>query len=526
MNPKHFRTYRADLPEEGWLARVTASVADRPGELAVLAGLFARHGVNIVRFHYNRSEHPHRVLLAATAPAGDALVALRRDLEKGGRLDLPPAAPPALSVLDDRSILNMGVRLEHRPGALADFAGLLRDHDANLIFMSYDEGVSETAAAVSIVTRDPGEVDRLLRDLNAGGYFYTLHYRGVGQKEVDDIIGLNLVERFYFRLRRLLGTGDVERLQRLVDQSTRLTESLVAFSREAGRHLGEGEVLTNVLAFASASLTRTGPAFSWRRLPGIDAGRLRLHVFRLPTGSNLHLLEAGDELVMVDCGYGLYFEDVVRMLRENGFDPARIGDLHLTHTDADHAGMSGRFAREFGTRVHLHPAARGILEHENRAWGSGSELLDLNHFFTVLVNGFTSFEVPTDWVPYGDRVRETIHGFPVVDGFEVGGHPFAVVAAGPGHTPGQVFIVGSDTGLVFTGDYLLRVESLSPEERDTLNLPRFMMTSTNADSRLFRAEMESLRALVGKLDAELRSGGGRALVIPGHGEWYEGALLS
>ena len=81
------------------------------------------------------------------------------------------------------------------------------------------------------------------------------------------------VERFFFHLRRLLNTDDIERLRKIVDSSRRLSDLLVKFSREAGKHFEVGDITTNVLAFASASLVKTGKGFSYRRLPTLTLDR-------------------------------------------------------------------------------------------------------------------------------------------------------------------------------------------------------------------------------------------------------------
>ena len=521
MEDRRFRIYRAVSGAEGFLGKATAFLEDRPGSLAELAGAFAGYGVNITYFHYNRSEHPNRVIIEATSPKEESLEGIRRELSARALLG-SAAGGEELGLQDTRSLLNMEVRLQHRPGTLGAFAELLGEHGANVIYMSFDEDVSETSANISVVTRDPEEVDRLLKDLNERGYHYGINYRGVGKKEVDDVIGLNLTERFFLRLKALLGTDDTARLKKLVDSSRSLTQSLQSFSSEAGKDLEAGIVFTNVLAFASASALRTGENFSYQGLPPIERRGLTLRVFRLPTGGNLSVLEGGGARVMIDGGYGVYYKDVKRMLSENGIEPGSIERIYITHADADHAGLSGHFEEEFGTTVFMHRASGAIIEGEDRSCGSETQIGELNRHFTLLVNEFTRPRFPENWIPYGEGKSEEARGFRVIDSFDVGGHPFQVIESLGGHIPGQVFLIGLDSGFVFTGDYLLHVESLSAEEREVLNLPKFLMTSTNVESSVFRKEMGMLRELIVRLDSELDGG---AVVVPGHGDYYPGRGL-
>jgi (p)ppGpp synthase/HD superfamily hydrolase len=76
--------------------------------------------------------------------------------------------------MDTRNILKIEVQLQHLPGTLGKFARLLSAHKANVIYMAYHEDVSETSANFSIATENPGEVDRLLKQMNERGYYYSL----------------------------------------------------------------------------------------------------------------------------------------------------------------------------------------------------------------------------------------------------------------------------------------------------------------------------------------------------------------
>jgi len=518
--PSILRTYRA-CDGSHWLGKLVLYVPDKPGILAALAGLFGKHGTNITLFHYNRSEHAHRVVLEATSPDPGGFEGIVDELRSEGLYDESLAQPRLnLDLTDARSILRMDVRLEHRPGTLGKFAAVLRGHEANVIQMEYNEAVSPESAQFSIATRHPGEVDVLLKDMNERGYVYSLIYKGADQKEVEDVIGLNLAERFFFKVKKLLPTEDFECLVRLVNSSKRLSDTLARFAREAGKDLETGVVFTNVLAFASASLAKSGSGFTCTKLRGVDRMGLQLHGFRLPTGGNIYVIESGTELVMVDGSYGLNYAGVKAMLRENGIDPARIERVYLTHADADHAGMSGHFAREYGSKVFLHRTAKGTITNENRAWGSSTPFISLNGLFTVLVNGFTHASYPEDCMEFRSTEKGRMGGFPVIDEFEVGHHGFLVLESLGGHVPGQTFFVSPHTGILFTADYLLNLESLSAEERKVLDYPKFMMVSTNVDSALFRREMEMLSSLAGDIDTHVCESGYHVLIAPGHGDIY------
>lgn len=520
MDKDLFRIYHQESGS-GYLAKISAYLPDRPGSLAGLAEIFSKHSINIILFHYDRSVHPNRVILEVTGSAIEAITSIRGELESMNFLNMESTPDsPEIGVLDTRNIVKIEVMLENKPGTLGGFARLLAEHEANVIYMFYNEDISQTSANVSLFTKDPDKVDVLLRDMNSRGYYYSVIYKGAEHREIEDVIGLNLTERFFFKLKKALKTDDISKLRRLIDSSRKLSDALVKFSSEAGKHFQEGGLITSVLAFASASLMKRGETFTYRKLPSMAVDGVTLHAFRLPTGGNIYILENNGAYVMIDGSYGLYYEDVKKMLSENGIDPALIKNIYLTHADADHAGLSGYFREEFGVSVHLHKDSAGIIENDNRAWGSSSPLLDLNHYFTVLVNDFTAASFPGKWTAYRDEESGSGPGLRVIDSFQLGAHNYRVIESLGGHVPGQVFFISYDSGLFFTADYLLLVESLDEGEREILNYPKFMMTSTNVNSSLFRREMEMLKQLAKDLDATMRNAGKEAFIIPGHGDYY------
>jgi glyoxylase-like metal-dependent hydrolase (beta-lactamase superfamily II)/ACT domain-containing protein len=523
---KNFKIYLPETKGDTFLAKIRVFLPDRPGLLAELASTFARYGINITFFHYNRTEHPNRVLLEVTSTSLYALRTARTHLDEQNLLS-SEIAPDLfeLGIVDTRNILKIKVELEHKPGTLGAFAQLLAQYEANVIHMSYNEDVSETSATISLVTQKSAKIDLILKKLNQQGYYYSLIYKGAVHKEVDDIIGLNLAERFFFSLKKLLGTDDIEKLKKLVNSSKLLTDSLIHFSKEAGRHFEEGGIITKVLAFASASLMKTGERFSYQKLEPIILNHIVCHIFRLPTGGNISILESKDNLIMIDSSYGLYYEDVKIMLLENGLNPDRIQKIYLSHADADHAGMSGYFYEEFKSEVFLHRDANGMLQHENRAWGCMTPLFHLNHFFTVLVNEFTKSKFPETWTSYRQKNDGDEGEFSIIDNFEFGGHMYHVLESHGGHIPGQVFFFSYDSGLFFTADYLLYIDSLSPDEKELLKYPKFMMRSTNVDSPLFQKEMGMLTEFIRTFHIKMKAKDMEAIIVPGHGDYYPASML-
>ncbi|MCS7203877.1 MAG: MBL fold metallo-hydrolase [Thermodesulfovibrio sp.] len=511
------------LEKESFICKTKIFIPDKPGSLAKIASVFAQNQINIIYFYYNRSEHPNRVLIEGKCSKKEAFITLYKNLTKEGYFD--EIYEEDLQITNINNILKISVYLENKPGSLAKFAWILKSFDANVIYMIYNELISENKADIAFYVKDTEQIKNLLQKMNEEGYHYSLEYSGTDEEKTNRIIGLNLMERFFFKLRRILNEQEIDNLKKLVNTSKYLSETLIKFNKEAGKNLEAGEVFGNILTFAISSTKKIKENFCYKKLPPLPFGDILLHCFKLPTGGNVYIFQQNSSYIMIDGSYGIYYEDVKKMLKENGIEPSKIEKIYISHADADHAGLSGYFEEEFGTEVFMHKDSKGIIENENRAFGANTPLTELNKYFTVLVNTFTQCKFPKNLKSFENRFNEKIKDFTVIDSFDIGNLTFKVIESLGGHIPGQVFFLSESAGLFFTADYLLYIPSLNEEEKSLLNIPKFLITSTNADSRIFRKEMQLLTELSKEINEKLKKSNKGLLILPGHGDYYPAKLL-
>lgn len=516
------------VPFGSILAKFRIYLPDRPGALAGFAAAIARSKGNISFFHYDRSVDSSRVAaevqLKKEAHLNDLFQSLE-DMEFS--FETPQEPRDEVQITDIENILEIKVRLVNEPGKLAAFAGLLADHQANVIYMLYDEDIDAESADIAMVTQSPREIDRLMRAMNEEGYYYRVLYRGADEQEVSRVIGLKLVEKFFLRLKRILPESDVDEIKSIVRSSSELQQDLVNFYKEAGNNLEVGDVFEKVLTFASRSRTRTGQNFYFTGMtPLVVEGGITIYGLRMPTSENFFLLHHGDELTMIDTGHGIYYRDVKAVISDLGFDPAMVKRIFVTHPDTDHAGASGYYEDEFGSEVFMHPDSADVIENMNRVHGASGTLLKLNLYYTRLSNRFTECRFPRRFTPFRTDGKEMIHGFRVIDKFETGPLVFDVIESHGGHTPGLVFFLNREHGLLFTSDFLLNIKSLTPDEKEHLGLYRYMLTNPNSNTQVYRDETRMLKALMLEIDAHLKSLGKVALIFPGHGDYYPADVLN
>ncbi len=510
----------------GWLLCSDVFVSDRPGEVAGLSSVFGSKGATIEHFFFNRSEDPHRVRLAVRCKSAAHGGELADSLLQHGRFTHPETNGESnCRVVDPAGLLQIKVSLEDKPGTLARFGEILKKYDANVIHLEFDKKETAGIAQVSLATPVPEMLELLLQHLTRDDFHFTVAWHGDGDS-IDAIIGLNQVETFLFKLRAILPQDKIDELSELLHTSDEMRQALFDFRREAGENedsMATSEVFSHILHLAAASLGKLGQNFSLQLTGPLRlTPQVSMYMLACPTGANSFLLRTDADSTLIDSSYGLYFPDVVQWLSGHAIDPSRITRIALTHADADHAGWASPMQETYGTEVFMHPDSLGIFEHQNRAYGSDTQLMALNSAYTRLINRLTELSTPKKITPYppSSSAISQRGAFKVIGEFQVADLHFEILESHGGHVPAQIFLLEPEYGLFFCGDYLIDVPSLSDRTKSTLSIARYLMTSTNSDSRLFGKEMRALKDLLREIQAHIADKGRTVMIFPGHGEFY------
>jgi len=83
--------------------------------------------------------------------------------------------------------------------------------------------------------------------------------------------------------------------------------------------------------------------------------------YRLSSGCNVYLIDAGGDLFLMDIGGNADVEDVLRNVREEGFDPGDVSALFVTHEHGDHGGGAKRAKEAFHCETLAHILAAEAL---------------------------------------------------------------------------------------------------------------------------------------------------------------------
>lgn len=135
------------------------------------------------------------------------------------------------------------------------------------------------------------------------------------------------------------------------------------------------------------------------------------------TPASIHIIDTGDGLILLDCGYQETLYLLLEDMRKLGLDPADIKDILITHGHIDHCGAAEALRRLYGCRLYI-----GF---EDANYVDGTSLQDLTYASELNMH-FISFK-PDILLHDGDvitRGRTSVH-----------------CVATPGHTKGAMTFV-------------------------------------------------------------------------------------
>lgn len=472
-----------------------AHVPDEPGTLHRVAELLGAHAININRIQYDHRIDHNTVFFEVTGPA-DEYARVIAVLEEIGYLQ---------TRLPTLRLLTLYVWLPHRPGGLFGFLQEITDAGANIVAIDFDDrGVHPERVELTLNLNESTALETLLDRLKARYRLEVVEYDPTTRRLDDTIYYVRLAEQ----IRELIGDADDRFLLCLLQDINHVVQELQHRGRDPAR------TFETCLAAGRRLRETQGDGFFAAVQHVRVSDNVTLWCFQLPAGGNTYLLDAGDDLVIVDTGFGCYHDECVRMFQAFGIpDLSRLSRVVVSHADADHSGGAGLY----DAPSLMHPATAEIGRNLSRAYGSRSEESVLEAVYTTLINLFSEYTPATrvrtfSTSPLGER-----HGFPIIGHLRVSDLSFEVLEGHGGHMHGQCYLYDPDHGLLFPADALINFESLTHERRSYASIAVYLVTSVNVDSERANAERDALLDLAAEADDQLASLGRRCLIAGGHG---------
>jgi glyoxylase-like metal-dependent hydrolase (beta-lactamase superfamily II) len=214
---------------------------------------------------------------------------------------------------------------------------------------------------------------------------------------------------------------------------------------------------------------------------------------------NWYLVEDGDAITIVDCGFPRSWNGLQSALAQLGRSPGQVEAVVLTHAHPDHIGFAERARTEWHVPVWLHERDRSLSRHPFNYEKEHSPLRHVNAYLVPTAIGW-GLAGALLTKPIGD-----VRAFATEDVLDVPGRPVPVHT--PGHTHGHTAFHFADRGAVLVGDSLATIEPYSGKRG-----PRLVSGAANADSREALASLTRIAATKAQT------------LLVGHGPpWTDGA---
>jgi glyoxylase-like metal-dependent hydrolase (beta-lactamase superfamily II) len=482
-----------------------ASMPNEPGALHRGAEIVQRYEGNIGRIHYDRRIDPNTVFFEVACPE-------ERYREITAELD---AIGYLRSSLAEPAYLRFDVRLPDRPGALLDLLDHISASRSNIAFLDFDSAQGKDALSVGLTLEDSSRADDLLRAIRSKYPLEIVEHSTTGD-ELDDTV---FYLRFAQELRSIIPDIDQGFLLALLSDINHIVQSLHRMQQDPRG------VFDSILQTARTLRETTGTNFYAHVQKVALRDGWELICIQPPCGGNVFILNGKEGGMMIDSGYGIYHQDLLRTMQMLEVRPEDLRDILITHADADHCGGAGMFDRP----SYLSKETAEIIDRSDRAYGSRSQGSILEKVYTKLIDIFSDFNPPTMSMRIKGEGYAEMGGFRVLERLNLLGLEVTVLGSLGGHQAGLVFYYIERLGIIFTADCLFNFDSLTEERRRYNMFAKVLMTSVNVDSERAREERDRLCALVSELDGSLKEEGEALLICGGHGAMSildDGVLVS
>lgn len=159
---------------------------------------------------------------------------------------------------------------------------------------------------------------------------------------------------------------------------------------------------------------------------------------------NIYIIDAGEELVLIDTGVPQDYKMLVDRIKSMGRSPVEVGHIIISHFHVDHAGSAAAFKRLSHASVYAHADDVPYIQGDDSISSIYKKGVLGRAASMVPATAATVTRVPPVEVDVACADGDII---PVLGGLRV--------IHCPGHTPGTAAFYWEEKGILFTGDSII-----------------------------------------------------------------------
>ncbi len=431
---------------------------------------FAALGVNITRVSYNKAVDSHTLFIDAEG-SEDQLKAADEQLAQIGYLQHSDSA---------KGIVLVEFQLKDVPGSVTAVLRIISEYRLNISYISSQENGSEYQAfKMGLFVEDEAVLRAFLARVETLCPVRVIDYNH-SEKVYDNSI---FYRSFVSGLMQTLELPEESRDVLLVNSNM-----IMQLLDEKG--LSPYKTFESISRFAELLSACRGSAFSPRISRHKITENTQITLIEPPCGSNTAILQSGNEVLFIDCGYALYRREMEALFRR--LLPAWDGmrkRIFITHADLDHCGLLPMFDEVLASAKSAECLA---LEYEGKP--GFREQNPVHQPYISICKTLTRYAPPKPekvqalWdVPGEQETPLAQMGF-----FRFGEMCFEVYQGAGGHLRGETVLIDFTHHVAFTGDIYVNVHGMTREQATYNQYAPVLMTSVDTDPALCAEERRAV----------------------------------
>ena len=443
---------------------------DKAGSFLNASRIVSTAGGNIRRVSYNKAIDLHMLFLEVSASEAQ-LLQIEKQLNDIGYMQ--NESEPGQTILID-------FQLQNAPNSVRPVLELIHRYAFNITYISAQDSETEHQnCKIGLYVDDQSRMKAFLEEATHLCKFKVLNY-DKSQRILDNTV-------FYLSFARhvseLLGLN-AEEEEAIIADSNRIMQNL---DERSGSPY---QTFAYIGKFAEMMVRFQKDAFDVRITRHALKDGTEMICLEPPCGSNTYIFERHGELLMIDCGFSCYKEEMLAVFRNlfPNFDKMKKS-LILTHPDIDHCGLMHLF-----DTVYVSADAYRNFEAERAGEANFREKNPLHAPYcriSRILSRYPGTDLHNLVILGADRVGDPLTE---IGTFDFHGLRFDLYAGNGGHNRGEIVLCNEENKLVFTGDIMVNIKGFRKEQAAFNALAPYLMTSVNMDSPLASEERKAVMA--------------------------------
>ncbi len=482
------------------------NMPDKSGTFMRASVIVAKHKGNIIRVSYNKAVDLHMLFIDVQASA-EKLRRIEEDLSAIGYIN---------DKITETRVIEVSVKIPDKPGAVLPVLEVLNKFDINISYMnSCADGAPFQDFKFGLLIENPDNVKTLLDNISKIYPVDVIECES-SEENLDNTV-------FYIRLankmKDLLGLSQ-EKTMEFIAESNRILQVLQSGGENAGK------VFDHIRKFAYLVSSYRGENYK-TNIQEIELSReVTLFSIQPYCGSNTYLLLSKDDIVIIDTGYSIYAEELLKTIKDLIPDWERLNKkIYITHADVDHCGLLYKMDSSIMT---LNEKSAETFRKQSDQLLDYREQTELHLGYSKISRIISGYIVPdiTDAAILDHGTPKEHSSLLIIGHLSIADMDFEIMEGSGGHLYGEMIYVNRRVGVVFTGDILVNIEGFSKDRAEFNSLAPFLMKSVNVNSEKAKKMRNQTLALLEDISAQNER---PCIVCGGHGpvsEFASGKLIS